>query len=130
MIFTWLLRREVLLTLLTLLCLTAPLSPSHNSWSAAYSACVLILSAAISWSAHSVFRAYQLLQQPTPQHSVVTTLMVLLSICLQAAELHFTSILLLRLLWQEGSLLLYQTQPLVFCILLSPRWGLDQCPYI
>ena len=117
MLMSWLMRREVILPLLSLLCLTAPLS-----WPV-YSTCLLLLSLTVNCSAHVVFRRYQLSSPQAGPHTVVNTLMYLLSVILQANEIHFEFILLLRLLWREGSLYLYQTQPLFFCLLLSPRFA-------
>ena len=115
---SWLLlRREVLLPLLSLLSLTAPLS-----WPAS-STGLLLLNGTISCLAHVAFRRYQLINNNAAgPRTVVNSLMVMLSVFLQAGELHFVCILLLRLLWPEYSLYWYQTQPQLFCILLSPRF--------
>ena len=111
-----LLWREVVLLTLTLLCLTAPLSWPY------YTACLLILTIIVSCSAHVTFRQYQL---ASGSCTVVNSLLYLLSVFLQAIEIHSEAILLLRLLWRDGSLCWYQSQPLVFCILLSPRLSLS-----
>ena len=111
-----LLWREVVLLTLTLLCLTAPLSWPY------YTACLLILTMIVSCSAHVTFRQYQL---ASGSCTVVNSLLYLLSVFLQAIEIHSEAILLLRLLWRDGSLYWYQSQPLVFCILLSPRLSLS-----
>ena len=113
-----LLWREVVLLTLTLLCLTAPLSWPY------YTACLLILTMIVSCSAHVTFRQYQLASGPRTV-AVVNSLLYLLSVFLQAIEIHSEAILLLRLLWRDGSLYWYQSQPLVFCILLSPRLSLS-----
>ena len=64
--------------------------------------------------------------QPTwPSGNISWLLGHLLSVFLQAKEIHSEAILLLRLLWRDGSLYWYQSQPLVFCILLSPRFSLS-----
>ena len=75
------LRREVLLPLLTLLYLTAPLS-----WPL-YTSCLLVTNLLTSGLAHTAFRRYQLLPDPTNQPpTVVNTLMYLLSLVLQATQ--------------------------------------------
>ena len=114
---SWLLlRREVLLPLLSLLSLTAPLS-----WPA-YSTGLLLLNGTISCLAHVAFRRYQLINNNAAgPRTVVNSLMVMLSVFLQAGELHFVCILLLRLLLRDTSLNWYQSQPLAFCLLLNPK---------
>jgi hypothetical protein len=112
---TWLLRREVVLLLFSFLSLTAPLS-----WPA-YSTCLLVITMTISCLAHVTFRRYQLIASKDGSRTIVNYLLMLLSVFVQAGELHFNTILLLRLLLPERSLLWYQSHPVVFCILLSPK---------
>ena len=102
------LRREVLLPLLTLLYLTAPLS-----WPL-YTSCLLVTNLLTSGLAHTAFRRYQLLPDPTIQlPTVVHSLMYLLSILLQVNQVHLDIILLIRLLNKEDNLRWYQDQPLM-----------------
>ena len=109
------LRREVLLPLLTLLYLTEPLS-----WPL-YTSSLLVTNLLTSGLAHTAFRRYQLLPDPTIQlPTVVHSLMHLLSILLQVNRVHLDIILLIRLLNKEDSLRWYQDQPLLSCVFLSP----------
>jgi hypothetical protein len=110
---TWL-RREVILPAHILLCMTAPLS-----WPI-YTTCTQILNLFISWLAHTAFRHFQLFHPTARPFTVMNSLMVLLSLGLQATQVQNTTILLMRLLYREGSLVWYEAQPEFFCLLLSP----------
>jgi hypothetical protein len=104
---TWLLRREGFLLLISLLSLTAPLSwPVYNT-------CLLAITMIVSWLAHLAFRRYQWIASKAGSRTIVNYLLILLSVFVQAGELHFNAVLLLRLLLPETSLRWYKTHPLV-----------------
>jgi hypothetical protein len=75
---------------------------------------------ATSFSAHSLFRLYQV--EDTGQPTVVNSLMFLLSLLMQMAESNSLAIILLRLLAEEWSLSWYQNHPQLSCLVLFPRY--------
>jgi hypothetical protein len=110
-----LLRREVLLSLLVLLVLTAP-----ASWPV-YSACAILANVVVATPAHIAFRQYQM-QEDTGRPTVVTTLMHFLSHLLQIGGTDASLILILKLLIPETSLQWYQNHPDLACLLVFPRY--------
>ncbi len=109
-----LLRRQILLPLLAILVLTAPIN-----WPV-YSTCILLVNHATSFSAHFLFRLYQV--EDTGQPTVVNSLMFLLSLLIQMAESNSLAIILLKLLAEEWSLSWYQNHPQLSCLVLFPRY--------